>query len=163
MESVRRFADGGGLVLGICNGFQILCEAGLLPGALMRNTGLKYVCKPVQVRVENAGTPFTNACSQAEVLTIPIGHMEGNYFCDESTLNELHRDNRVVFRYSTPAGEISPSANPNGSLDNIAGICNVGGNVVGMMPHPERSSEPELGGVDGIRIFHSMVGAMAGR
>jgi phosphoribosylformylglycinamidine synthase len=128
----------------------------------MRNTGLKYVCKPVQVRVENVATPFTNACSQGEVLTIPIGHMEGNYFCDQATLTELQRANRVVFRYATPAGEISLSANPNGSLDNIAGICSAGGNVVGMMPHPERSSEPELGGVDGMKIFHSMVGAMAG-
>ncbi|MGD0267996.1 MAG: phosphoribosylformylglycinamidine synthase subunit PurQ [Candidatus Sulfotelmatobacter sp.] len=156
MEAVRRFADGGGLVLGICNGFQILCEAGLLPGALLRNTGLKYVCKPVQVRVENVATPFTNACSQGEVLTIPIGHMEGNYFCDPATLDQLRRENRVVFRYSTEGGEISASANPNGSLDNIAGICSAGGNVVGMMPHPERASEPALGGVDGMKIFHSM-------
>jgi phosphoribosylformylglycinamidine synthase len=156
MEAVRRFADGGGLVLGICNGFQILCESGLLPGALLRNTGLKYVCKPVQVRVENVATPFTNACSQGEVLTIPIGHMEGNYFCDPATLDQLRRENRVVFRYSTEGGEISASANPNGSLDNIAGICNAGGNVVGMMPHPERASEPALGGVDGMKIFHSM-------
>jgi phosphoribosylformylglycinamidine synthase len=162
MNSVRRFADGGGLVLGICNGFQILCEAGLLPGALMRNTGLKYVCKPVQVRVENASTPFTNLCSLGEVLTIPIGHMEGNYFCDQTTLDELRRNKRVVFRYATPAGEISPAANPNGSLENIAGICGAGGNVVGMMPHPERSSENELGGTDGMKIFDSLVGAMAG-
>ena len=107
MEAVRKFADGGGLVLGICNGFQILCESGLLPGALMRNVGLKYVCKPVQVRVENVETPFTNACANGEVLTIPIGHMEGNYFCDPATLDELHRDNRVVFRYSSPGGEIT--------------------------------------------------------
>jgi phosphoribosylformylglycinamidine synthase subunit PurQ / glutaminase len=163
MESVRRFADGGGLVLGICNGFQILCESGLLPGALMRNTGLKYVCKPVHVRVENAATPFTNACSQGEVLTIPIGHMEGNYFCDPESLEKLRRNNQVVLRYATPAGEISASANPNGSLDNIAGICSEGGNVVGMMPHPERSAEPELGYTDGMKIFHSMVGAMASR
>jgi phosphoribosylformylglycinamidine synthase len=161
MESVRRFAESGGIVLGICNGFQILCESGLLPGALMRNTGLKYVCKPVQVRVENTATPFTNACRQGEVLTIPIGHMEGNYFCDPETLDELHRENRVVFRYSTPHGEISASANPNGSLDNIAGICSIGGNVLGMMPHPERSAEPELGCTDGIKIFQSIVGAMA--
>ncbi|MGB7598822.1 MAG: phosphoribosylformylglycinamidine synthase subunit PurQ [Candidatus Sulfotelmatobacter sp.] len=163
MESVRRFADGGGLVLGICNGFQILCESGLLPGALMRNAGLKYVCKPVQVRVENASTPFTNACSQGEVLTIPIGHMEGNYFCDQATLDELMRTNRIVFRYSTEGGEIVESANPNGSLENIAGICNAGGNVVGMMPHPERSAEPELGCTDGMKVFNSMVGAMASR
>ena len=150
-------------MLGICNGFQILCESGLLPGALMRNTGLKYVCKPVQVRVENAATPFTNACLVGEVLTIPIGHMEGNYFCDQETLEELRRDHRVVFRYATPFGEVSPSANPNSSLDNIAGICSAGGNVVGMMPHPERSAEPELGCIDGMKVFHSMVGAMAGR
>jgi phosphoribosylformylglycinamidine synthase I len=168
MESVRKFAGGGGLVLGICNGFQILCESGLLPGALMRNVGLKYVCKPVQVRVENVETPFTNACSSGEVLTIPIGHMEGNYFCDAATLEELRRENRVVFRYCAPGGEISTAANPNGSnpngsLDNIAGICSPGGNVVGMMPHPERSAEPELGGIDGMKIFHSMLGAMAGR
>ena len=163
MESVRRFADVGGLVLGICNGFQILCEAGLLPGALLRNTGLKYVCKPVQVRVENTATPFTNACSQGEVLTIPIGHMEGNYFCDQETLDELSHSNRIVFRYSTADGEISQSANPNGSLENIAGICSAGGNVVGMMPHPERSAEPELGSSDGLKIFQSLVGAMASR
>ena len=163
MESVRRFAEGGGLVLGICNGFQILCESGLLPGALMRNTGLKYICKPVQVRVENVATAFTNVCSQGEVLTIPIGHMDGNYFCDQETLERLRLDNRIVFRYTNPAGECSPSANPNGSLDNVAGICNEGGNVVGMMPHPERASEPALGGVDGMKIFDSMVGAMAGR
>ena len=146
MESVRKFADGGGL--------------GLLPGALMRNIGLKYVCKPVQVRVENNQTPFTNACRQGEVLTIPIGHMEGNYFCDETTLAELKRDNRIVFRYANAQGEITPEANPNGSLENIAGICSPGGNVLGMMPHPERASEPELGGTDGCKIFESLVGAM---
>ena len=112
MESVKKFAAGGGLVLGICNGFQILCESGLLPGALMRNVGLKYVCKPVHVRVENADTPFTHACRQGEVLTIPIGHMEGNYFCDEATLAELQRNNQIVFRYSSPEGEITPDANP---------------------------------------------------
>ena len=163
MESVRKFASGGGLVLGICNGFQILCESGLLPGALMRNVGLKYVCKPVQVRVENVETPFTSACLKGEVLTIPIGHMEGNYFCDSSTLEELRRDNRVVFRYSTPTGETADSANPNGSLDNIAGICSAGGNVVGMMPHPERSAEPELGCSDGLKVFQSMVAALVSK
>jgi phosphoribosylformylglycinamidine synthase I len=163
MESVRKFAVGGGWVLGICNGFQILCESGLLPGALMRNVGLKYVCKPVQVRVENADTPFTNACRTGEVLTIPIGHMEGNYYCDAATLDELRRENRIVFRYCSPAGEITSAANPNGSLDNIAGICSRGGNVVGMMPHPERSAERELGCTDGVKIFESMVGALAAR
>jgi phosphoribosylformylglycinamidine synthase I len=161
MESVQKFASGGGLVLGICNGFQILCESGLLPGALMRNVGLKYVCKPVQVRVENVDTPFTNSCAPGEVLTIPIGHMEGNYFCDRATLDELRRENRIVFRYATSAGEVAPSANPNGSLDNIAGICSPGGNVVGMMPHPERSAEPELGCSDGLKVFQSMVAALA--
>jgi len=163
MESVRKFADGGGLVLGICNGFQILCESGLLPGALTRNVGLKYVCKPVHVRVENIETPFTNACRLGEVLTIPIGHMDGNYFCDPSTLEQLQRDNRVVFRYSSPGGEVGGAANPNGSLDDIAGICSPGGNVIGMMPHPERAAEPELGCIDGFKIFQSMVGAMAAR
>ena len=161
MQSVGKFADGGGMVLGICNGFQILCESGLLPGALMRNVGLKYVCKPVQVRVENADTPFTNACQSGEVLTIPIGHMQGNYFCDQRTLEDLRQNNQVVFRYSSSRAEIMPAANPNGSIDNIAGICNPGRNVVGMMPHPERSAEPELGCVDGVKIFQSMVGAMA--
>jgi len=163
MESVRKFVAGGGLVLGICNGFQILCESGLLPGALMRNVSLKYVCKPVQVRVENVDTPFTNACQPGEVLTIPIGHMEGNYFCDQATLDDLRRNNQIVFRYSSPTGEILPAANPNGSLDNIAGICSAGGNIIGMMPHPERSAEPELGCVDGLKVFQSMVGAMASR
>ncbi len=112
MEAVRNFAASGGLVLGICNGFQILCESGLLPGALMRNVGLKYVCKPVQVRVENADTPFTGTCRQGDVLTIPIGHMEGNYFCDQATLAELKRNQQIVFRYCSPAGEITPGPTP---------------------------------------------------
>lgn len=163
MESVGKFAENGGLVLGICNGFQILCESGLLPGALTRNAGLKYVCKPVQVRVENSETPFTHSCRQGEVLTIPIGHMDGNYFCDEATLTELRRNNQIVFRYCSNQGEITTLANPNGALDNIAGICNEGRNVLGMMPHPERLSEPELGGVDGVKIFTSLVGALAAR
>jgi phosphoribosylformylglycinamidine synthase len=159
MESVKKFAAGGGLVLGICNGFQILCEAGLLPGALLRNRGLKYVCKPVWVRVENAATPFTGACREGEVLQIPIGHMEGNYFCDAPTLAELQRNRQIVFRYTTPEGAIDPAANPNGSLDDIAGIASPGFNVLGMMPHPERASEPALGSVDGMKVFHSMVNA----
>ncbi len=162
MESVKKFAASGGLVLGICNGFQILAEAGLLPGALMRNAGLKYVCKNMDVRVEATDTPFTNACTQGEVLTIPIGHMDGNYYCDESTLTELKRGNRIVFRYATPNGQITPEANPNGSMENIAGICNEGRNVVGMMPHPERSAEAILGCADGFKIFRSMVNAGVG-
>jgi phosphoribosylformylglycinamidine synthase I len=163
MESVRKFAANDGLVLGICNGFQILCESGLLPGALMRNIGLKYVCKPVDVRMENVNTPFTNACQKGEVLTIPIGHMDGNYFCDDATLQELQKNNRIVFRYCASSGEITASANPNGSLDNIAGICSPGGNVVGMMPHPERAAEPELGYTDGMKVFESVVGALAAK
>ena len=159
MESVKKFAAGGGLVMGICNGFQILCESGLLPGALLRNSGLKYVCKTVNLRVDNADTPFTNQCRQGEVLEIPIGHMEGNYFCDEQTLGELQREHRVVFRYAAPLGEIPAEANPNGSLDNIAGICSPGRNVLGMMPHPERNAEPLLGNADGLKIIQSVVNA----
>jgi phosphoribosylformylglycinamidine synthase len=160
MDEVRKFAASGGLVIGICNGFQILCEAGLLPGALLRNAGLKYICKFVDLRVENADTPFTNACRQGEVLRIPIGHMEGNYYCDPATLESLNREKRILFRYSTPTGEITPAANPNGSLDNIAGICNEGRNVLGMMPHPDRSSESLLGSSDGAKIFKSMAAAL---
>ena len=163
MDSVRKFAGDGGLVIGICNGFQILCESGLLPGALTRNLGLKYVCKPVHVRVENDQTPFTNACQKGEVLTIPIGHMEGNYFCDADTLAQLKGEDRIVFRYADSAGEITDESNPNGSIENIAGICNAGRNVLGMMPHPERSAEPELGGTDGFKVFQSMVGALVSK
>jgi len=161
MQQVSRFAAHGGLVLGICNGFQILCEAGLLPGALMRNAGLKYVCKPVNLRVETIDTPFTHTCKEGEVLEIPIGHMEGNYFCDGQTLEQLKREQRIVFRYSTADGKITSEANPNGSLDNIAGVCNEGRNVLGMMPHPDRSSDPILGMNDGFRIFDAMIGALA--
>jgi phosphoribosylformylglycinamidine synthase len=157
MQAVSKFAAGGGLVLGICNGFQILCEAQLLPGALIRNAGLKYVCKAVHVRVENADTPFTAACRPGDVLEIPIGHMDGNYVCDEATLAQLKREKRIVFRYCTPAGEITAAANPNGSVENIAGICNQGGNVVGMMPHPERAAEADMGGTDGLRLFESVL------
>ncbi len=163
MESVKKFAADGGLVLGICNGFQILCEAGLLPGALMRNAGLKYVCKPVHVRVETTNTPYTQGLTKGEVLEIPIGHMEGNYFCDERTLAELKEQDRIVWRYVTAAGEVTPEANPNGSLENIAGICNAGRNVLGMMPHPERAAEPELGMTDGAKVFHSLVAAMVAK
>ena len=161
MESVTRFAKSGGLVLGICNGFQILCEAGLLPGALMRNAGLKYICRPVHVRVETTDTPFTNACRQGEVLNIPIGHMEGNYFCEPETLAQLQRENRALFRYCDAQGRATAEANPNGSLDNIAGIRNPGRNVCGMMPHPDRSSELQLGSADGLKIFQSLVGALS--
>ena len=160
MQEVAGFAASGGLVIGICNGFQILCETGMLPGALMRNAGLKYVCKQIYLRVENADTPFTNACSKGEVLQIPIGHMEGNYYCDPQTLNLLKEQDRIVFRYCTPDGQITRESNPNGSLENIAGICNKGRNVLGMMPHPDRSSEKLLGSSDGARIFASMAAAL---
>ena len=160
MQSVKKFAANGGLVLGICNGFQILAEAGLLPGALMRNAGLKYICKQVYLRTETANTPFTQTLSKGEVVKIPIGHMEGNYFCDAQTLARLEGDDRIVFRYSTAEGKITSEANPNGSLGNIAGILNEGRNVLGMMPHPDRSSEDLLGSVDGYKIFASMVLAL---
>ena len=162
MQSVKRFAASGGLVLGICNGFQILCESGLLPGALMRNAGLKYICKQVHLRTETTDSPFTNALNKGQVLQIPIGHMEGNYFCDESTLATLKRDDRIAFRYATPLGEINREANPNGSLDNIAGVLNEGRNVLGMMPHPDRSSEALLGSSDGFPVFESMISALSG-
>jgi phosphoribosylformylglycinamidine synthase I len=163
MQAVRRFADSGGLVLGICNGFQILTEAGLLPGALMRNAGLKYICKQVHLRVETADSRFTSQMRVGEVLQMPIGHMEGNYYCDPETLDELEAEHRIAFRYATPAGAITPEANPNGSLANIAGILNAGRNVLGLMPHPDRSSEKLLGSADGLKIFESMIEALAVR
>lgn len=163
MESVKKFAKSGGLVLGICNGFQILCEAGLLPGALLRNAGLKYICRQVWLRCENADTPFTNTLKQGQVVQIPIGHMEGNYFCDAETLATLKKSNRVIFRYCSEQGEITAAANPNGSLDNIAGITNEGKNVLGMMPHPDRSSEALLGSADGLKIFQAMAAALVAK
>ncbi|MGC9292753.1 MAG: phosphoribosylformylglycinamidine synthase subunit PurQ [Acidobacteriaceae bacterium] len=163
MQSVKEFASHGGLVLGICNGFQILCESGLLPGALMRNAGLKYICKQVHLRTETTDSPFTNTLREGEVLQIPIGHMEGNYFCDATTLAQLERDHRIAFRYATPQGAITPAANPNGSLGNIAGILDEGRNVLGMMPHPDRSSEALLGSADGLRIFASMIASLTAK
>src|SRR5271154_6209325 len=160
MQSVKKFAASGGLVLGICNGFQILCEAGLLPGALMRNAGLKYICKQVHLRTETTDSPFTQTLNKGQIVKIPIGHMEGNYFCDAETLATLKADNRIVFRYSDEVGAVNAATNPNGSLDNIAGILNEGRNVLGMMPHPDRSSEQLLGSSDGYFIFESMVRAL---
>jgi phosphoribosylformylglycinamidine synthase len=159
MNAVKRFAAGGGLVLGICNGFQILLECGLLPGAMLRNRTLSFICRPVHLRVENAGLPFTCAAGQGQVLTIPIAHAEGNYFADGPTLAELERQHRIVFRYCTSAGEITDDANPNGSIANIAGIANEAGNVLGMMPHPERAADPALGSADGLVLFQSMLQA----
>ncbi len=160
MQAVKKFAAADGLVLGICNGFQILAESGLLPGALMRNAGLKYICKQVFLRAETADSPFTNQLREGEVLQIPIGHMEGNYFCDPATLQQLNTQRRIAFRYATEDGKITAEANPNGSLENIAGILSEGRNVLGMMPHPDRSSEAMLGSADGLRIFQSMVSAL---
>jgi phosphoribosylformylglycinamidine synthase len=156
MQSVCRFAGEGGLVMGICNGFQILCEAGLLPGALMRNAGLRYICKQVHLRVETDNSPFTGGLERGRVLRMPIGHMEGNYFCDDGTLAALKREDRIAFRYATEAADITTEANPNGSLDNIAGVLNEGRNVLGMMPHPDRSSEALLGSRDGLLLFQSI-------
>jgi phosphoribosylformylglycinamidine synthase len=161
MQSVQRFAAKGGLVMGICNGFQILCEAGLLPGALMRNAHQHYVCKQVHLRTETTNSPFTSGLEAGEVLTMPVGHMEGNYFCDAETLATLKAQDRIAFRYATPAGELTAQANPNGSLENIAGVLSEGRNVLGLMPHPDRSSESLLGSADGIRLFQGMARALA--
>ena len=157
MRAVEKFARAGGLVLGICNGFQILCEAGLLPGVLTRNAGLRFVCRQVHVRVENTETPFTGEAKPGEVLRIPIAHAEGNYFCDEATLAELERNHQIVFRYTTPEGREDAAANPNGSLANIAGVSNRERNVMGLMPHPERAVEAALGSADGLVIFRSVI------
>ena len=160
MNSVKEFAARGGLVLGICNGFQILCEAGLLPGALIRNRDLHYICEHVQVRAETTETPFTNQLKAGSVLRIPIAHGEGNYVCDDQTLEELKREDRIVFRYCDRAGEPTEAANPNGSRDNIAGICNRERNVLGLMPHPERACEDLLGSSDGRDIFRSLAATL---
>jgi phosphoribosylformylglycinamidine synthase subunit PurQ / glutaminase len=157
MKAVERFARRGGLVLGICNGFQILLEAGLLEGAMLRNRGLRFICRHVHIRVETTETPFTVAASPGQVLKIPIAHTDGNYFSDEATLRELERRGQIVFRYATAEGSVTAEANPNGSLANIAGISNRERNVLGLMPHPERAVEAPLGGTDGLVIFRSMV------
>ena len=157
MGAVKEFAAKGGLVLGICNGFQILLEAGLLPGAMLRNRSLSFICKEVHVRVENAATMFTGRCEPGQVLKIPIAHADGNYYTDDVTLSQLKATAQVVFRYCTPEGEVIPEANPNGSLDNIAGIVNPKGNILGMMPHPERCAEDILGNDDGRLILMSML------
>ncbi len=157
MKAVEEFAKSGGMVLGICNGFQILLEAGLLPGAMMRNSGLRYICRHVFIRVEQTDTPFTNAASQGQVLKIPIAHNDGNYNADEATLADLEKNRQVLFRYTTPDGANDGAGNPNGSLHNIAGICNRERNVAGLMPHPERAVESALDSADGLVIFKSLV------
>ena len=157
MREVERFAENGGLVIGICNGFQILCESGLLPGALIRNDHLQFRCQWVNLRVETAESIFTNRCEAGDVLAVPISHGEGNYYADAETLDSLEANGQVVFRYAEADGAISREANPNGSSRNIAGIVNAEGNVLGMMPHPERCCDALMGGTDGLEIFRSIV------
>ena len=157
MEAVAAHAEAGRPLIGICNGFQVLCEAHLLPGALMRNDSLQYRCVWVNLRVENAQTPFTRACEPGEVLRVPISHGEGRYVADENTLAELESSGRVAFRYCTAEGEVTADANPNGSVSNIAGIVNERGNVLGMMPHPERACEPLMGSEDGLALWLSLM------
>jgi phosphoribosylformylglycinamidine synthase I len=161
MKAVEKFAKAGGQVLGICNGFQILLEAGLLPGAMMRNSGLRYICRHVNIRIEQTDTPFTNASQHGQILRIPIAHNDGNYSCDEATLAELENNRQILFRYTTPDGKNDEAGNPNGSTGNIAGICNHERNVAGLMPHPERAVEAALDSEDGLVIFKSMVEALS--
>ncbi|MDE2780933.1 MAG: phosphoribosylformylglycinamidine synthase subunit PurQ [Chloroflexota bacterium] len=161
MEALAGFAERGGTVVGICNGFQVLCEAGLLPGALMRNAHLEYRCQWTNLRTERTDTPFTSRCRPAQALRIPVSHGEGNYYADEATLNRLEDNGQVLFRYCDDAGQANEAANPNGSARNIAGILNDKGNVLGMMPHPERSCEPLLGSEDGNLIFLSLIDHLA--
>ena len=162
MQSVQKFASRGGLVLGICNGFQILLESGLLKGAMLRNRDLKFISRHVYVRVENVETPFTNALRSGQVLRMPIAHAEGNYYADGDTLETLQRRREIVFRYCDENGGLSERSNPNGSIHHIAGICNRGGNVMGLMPHPERACDKLLGSTDGLHIFHSMINSLTG-
>src|SRR6266436_8181201 len=157
MREVQAFASRGGPVLGICNGFQVLLEAGLLPGAMLRNRGLKFLCEQVHVRVEQSDTPFTSACRKGQVLQMPIAHGEGNYFAEPDVIARLEANRQIVFRYSNAAGEVTDEANPNGSAAAIAGLCNESRNVVGLMPHPERACESILGSADGLLIFESVV------
>jgi phosphoribosylformylglycinamidine synthase I len=157
MQAVKEAAAAGKYILGVCNGFQILCEAGMLPGALIRNRSLHFICDHVRVRVENFGTPWTNAAKTGEALRIPIAHGEGCYVADPDTLRQLHRNRQILLRYCDVRGAITEAANPNGSAENIAGICNAEGNVFGLMPHPERACDPRLGSTDGRAIFASIL------
>jgi phosphoribosylformylglycinamidine synthase I len=161
MQEVKRFADAGGPVLGICNGFQVLLEAGLLPGAMLRNANLHFHCEHVYVKVEQTDTPFTRACSTVRPLRIPVAHGEGNYYAEPDALERIEKNRQVIFRYVDAAGQPTPAANPNGSLNNIAGICNDGRNVIGLMPHPERACELAVGSADGLVLFESAVKAVS--
>ena len=162
MKAVEGFAKSGGMVLGICNGFQILCEAGLLPGAMMRNAGLRFICRHVHIRVEQTDTPFTCAAEKGQILKIPIAHSDGSYTVDAAALGELEKNRQIVFRYTNERGTDDAAGNPNGSMQNIAGVCNRGRNVAGLMPHPERAVESALESADGLVIFQSMVESLVG-
>ncbi len=161
MKSVVSMAEAGKPVIGICNGFQVVMEAGLLPGAMLRNTSLHYVCRYVNLRVETTESPLTDTCDAGDVLQVPIGHADGNFFADDSALEELERRGRVMLRYSAPSGELTEEANPNGSLNHIAGIMNTEGNVVGLMPHLDRCYQPELGTDHGLRLFQSLIASVS--
>ena len=161
MNSVKDFAAQGKFVFGICNGFQILCEAGLLPGALLRNRDLHFICRHISLKVENRNTPYTTEIEEGAILSIPIAHAEGNYVCDDQTFANLEKNNQIVFRYCDENGAVTDRANPNGARSNIAGICNEAGNVLGMMPHPERACENLLGSNDGRNIFRSLTNAVS--
>src|SRR5579883_2168077 len=163
MQATMKHAEQGKLVLGICNGFQVLTEAGLLPGALVRNRELHFICDRVPLRVERTDLPWTQHYQNRSVITLPIAHGEGNYYADADTLADLEANNQIVFRYATAAGAVNEASNPNGSLHNIAGICNREGNVLGMMPHPERAADALLGGTDGMRLFEGILAAMGDR
>jgi phosphoribosylformylglycinamidine synthase len=156
MAEVRKRAAQGVAVLGVCNGFQVLTETGLLPGVLMRNASLKFICRDVHLRVEDTRAPFTGHYKTGQIIRIPIAHADGNYFTDQETLKRIEGDGQVAFRYATLAGDVTPAANPNGSLNNIAGLTNAAGNVLGMMPHPERLADPQLSGTDGKPLFESL-------
>ncbi|MBN1595700.1 phosphoribosylformylglycinamidine synthase subunit PurQ [candidate division FCPU426 bacterium] len=160
LAGVRKHAHSGKPVIGICNGFQILLEAGLLPGAMLRNRTLTFICKYVFLSVASPGSPFSRHIPSGTVLRIPVAHGEGNYYCDPATLSRLRARKQIIFRYSDSDGQVTADANPNGSVDNIAGICNEEGNVLGMMPHPERCMEPEMGSMDGLKIFRSLLASV---
>lgn len=162
MQAIKEFAENGKFVIGICNGFQILTETGLLPGSLLQNKGLKFICQDQYLKVENNQTPFTNLYQKNEIINCPIAHNEGNYFVDDQTLQQMINNQQILFRYADQTGNVNTITNPNGAISNIAGVVNRQGNVLGMMPHPERTSDPLLGSIDGVRIFKSIITSILG-